>query len=107
MGDIKNLLLVAAAFLASVVPAISTGAQDPPEKTEETRQTVQTTPGRFDGYVFLDADGRPLPFQSDEAIEDFLRTATVVSKERIPVGVSDPWKLLLAGNSIRVHAAFK
>ncbi len=107
MGDIKNLLLVAAAFLASVVPTISTGAQDPSEKTGETRQSERTAPGRFDGYVFLDADGRPLPFQSDEAIEDFLRTATVVSKERIPVGVSDPWKLLLAGNSIRVHAAFK
>ena len=107
MGDIKNLLLVAAAFLQAVVPAISTGAQDPSEKTGETRQSERTAPGRFDGYVFLDADGRPLPFQSDEAIEDFLRTATVVSKERIPVGVSDPWKLLLAGNSIRVHAAFK
>ncbi len=107
MSAIKSLLIVSAAFLSSVAPTISTRAQDPPEKTGETRQTVQTTPGRFDGYVFLDADGRPLPFQSDEAIEEFLRTATVVSKKRIPVGVSDPWKLLLAGSSVRVHAAFK
>ena len=107
MTDIKNLLLVAAACLPAVVPAISTRAQESAEETGETRQTVLTTPDRFDGYVFLDADGRPLPFQSDEAIEDFLRTAMFVSKEKIPVGISDPWKLLLAGSSIRVHAAFK
>ena len=107
MGDIKNLLLVAAVFLAAVVPVISTGAQDPPKKTGETRQTVQTTPGRFEGYRFLDADGHPLPFQSDEEIEQFLSTATVVSMKKIPVGVSDPRKLLLAGQGVRLHAVFK
>ena len=107
MTDIKNLLLVAAACLPAVVPAISTRAQDPPEKTGETRQTVQTAPGRFEGYRFLDADGHPLPFQSDEEIEDFLITAAVVSREKIPVGVSDPRKLLLAGQGVRLHAVFK
>ncbi len=107
MGNIKNLLLVVAAFLPAVVPAISTGAQESPEETGETRQSERTAPGRFDGYVFLDADGRPLPFQSDEEIEEFLSTATVVSMKKIPVGVSDPRKMLLAGQSVRLHAVFK
>ena len=107
MDNVKNLFVVAAAFLATTGPAISTGAQDPPEKTGATRQGVQTAPSRFDGYLFLDANGHPLPFQSDEEIEEFLRTAAVESKKRIPVGVSDPWKLLMAGSGIRLHAAFK
>ena len=107
MGNAKNLFVVVAAFLAITGPAISTGAQDPPEKTGATRQGVQTAPSRFDGYLFLDANGHPLPFQSDEEIEEFLRTAAVESKKRIPVGVSDPWKLLMAGSGIRLHAAFK
>jgi len=107
MDNVKNLFVVAAAFLAATGPAISTGAQDPPEKTGATRQGVQTAPSRFDGYLFLDANGHPLPFQSDEEIEEFLRTAAVESKKRIPVGVSDPWKLLMVGSGIRLHAAFK
>ena len=107
MDNVKNLFVVAAAFLATTGPAISTGAQDPPEKTGATRQGVQTAPSRFGGYLFLDANGHPLPFQSDEEIEEFLRTAAVDSKKRIPVGVSDPWKLLMAGSGIRLHAAFK
>jgi hypothetical protein len=107
MDSVKNLFVVAAVFLAAIGPAISTGAQDPPEKTGATLQSVQTVSSRFDGYLFLDADGHPLPFQSDEEIEEFLRTAAVVSKKRIPVGVSDPWKLLMAGSNFRLHAAFK
>ena len=107
MDNVKNLFVVAAVFLAATGPAISAGAQDSPEETGATRQGEQTASGRFDGYLFLDADGHPIPFQSDEAIEEFLRTAEVVSKEKIPVGISDPRKLLLAGSSTRLHAVFK
>jgi hypothetical protein len=107
MYNVKNLFVVAAVFLAATGPAISTGAQDPPENTGANRQGVQAASSRFDGYLFLDANGHPLPFQSDEEIEKFLRTAAVVSRKRIPVGVSDPWKLLMDGSGIRLHAAFK
>ena len=107
MDNVKNLFVVAAWFLAATGPAISTGAKDPPENAGATRESVQTAPGRFDGYLFLDADGHPLPFQSDEDIEQFLSTAAVVSMKRIPVGVSDPRKMLLAGQGVRLHAVFK
>jgi len=107
MDNVKSLFVVAAVFLAAIGPAISTGAQDPAEITGETRQTVQTAPDRFDGYLFLDVDGHPLPFQSDEEIEQFLSTAAVVSIKRIPVGVSDPRKMLLSEQGVRFHAVFK
>jgi hypothetical protein len=62
---------------------------------------------RFEGYLFLDVDGKPLPFQSDEEIEEYLRTASVESMEKIPVGVTRPKKALLDRDGLRVHAAFK
>ena len=36
---------------------------------KEAPSTPVTWTERFEGYVWLDADGCPLPFQSDEAIE--------------------------------------
>jgi hypothetical protein len=68
----------------------------PPEQVE-----------RLEGHLWRDVDGKPLPFQSDEEIEEFLRTATVESVEKIPVGVTAPRKVVLAGRGVRVHAAFK
>ena len=107
MDNVKNLFVVVAVFLAATGPAISTGAQDSPENTGTTRQEVQTTPDRFDGYLFLDTEGQPLPFQSDEEIEQFLSAAAVVSIKKIPVGVSDPRKMLLSEQGVRLHAVFK
>ena len=107
MRNIKNLFLAAAVLVSAVMPAISTDAQEATEKTGGTGKTAQPAPGRFDGYLFLDADGHPLPFQSDEQIEQFLKTATVVSMKKIPVGVSDPRKILLAGQGVQLHAVFK
>jgi hypothetical protein len=107
MRNIKNLFVAAAVFLSAIVSAIPTGAQEAMENTGTTGETAQPAPGRFDGYLFLDADGHPLPFQSDEQIEKVLSTATVVSMKKIPVGVSDPRKVLLAGQGVQLHAVFK
>ena len=67
----------------------------------------QAEADRFGGYIFLDVDGNPLPFQSDEAIEEFLRTAEVETMAKIPVGVTSPKKAILVGNGVRAHAVFK
>lgn len=107
MRNIKKLFVAAAVLVSTVIPASSTEAQEAVEKTGAISQTAQPAPGRFDGYLFLDADGHPLPFQSDEQIEQFLSAATVVSMKKIPVGVSDPRKMLLAGDGVRLHAVFK
>jgi hypothetical protein len=66
-----------------------------------------TVEERFEGYQWLDVEGLPLPFQSDEEIEEFLRTATVESTEKIPVGVTGPRKVVLAGNGVRANTVFK
>jgi hypothetical protein len=62
---------------------------------------------RFDGYLFRDADGQALPFQSDEEIEDYLLTASIVSLSKIPVGVTHPRRALLDRENLRAHAVFK
>ena len=48
-----------------------------------------------------------LPFTRDEELEEFLRTATIVSNEEIPSGINRPRKLLLEQYGIRAHAIFR
>jgi hypothetical protein len=77
------------------------------EAAQEPPQQATTDTARFDGYVFLDADGKLLPFQSDDEIEEFLRTADVASMKKIPIGVTGPRKVLLTGQGVRANAVFK
>lgn len=56
--------------------------------------------------IFRDIDGRPLPFQTDAEVEDFLRTAVVTAQRDIGVGVTKPKQLVLEKDGLRVHAAF-
>ena len=60
-----------------------------------------------EGYVWLDVDGRPLPFQDDETLREVLRSARVVDREKVNRGVAGIEKLLLEGNGVRFHAAFR
>lgn len=57
--------------------------------------------------VWIGADGKLLPFKTDEEILEFLRTADVVSIEDIPVGVTKPKKVLLEKDGIRMNSAFR
>lgn len=56
--------------------------------------------------VFRDVEGNPLPFQTDEAAEEFLRTAAVTSQRDLEVGVTKPKQLVLEKDGLKVHAAF-
>ena len=56
---------------------------------------------------FVDPDGKPLPFQSNEELEEFLRTAEIVSKKRVGAGLDNPLKVLLEKDGIRMHAIFR
>ena len=56
---------------------------------------------------WLDPDGKPLPFQSNVEVEEFLRTAEIVSRERVCAGLNNPLKVLLEKNGIRMHAIFR
>ncbi|MCK5375893.1 MAG: hypothetical protein KAJ97_02350 [Acidobacteria bacterium] len=102
------MLLVAAGAIVAGTSLVSARDEiQAPPQSEVVSATSVSDGERFEGYLFLDVDGRPLPFQSDEAIEEFLRTAEVISNEKIPVGVTAPRKVLLEANGLRVNAVFK
>jgi len=81
-------------------------AQAPPQSVEVNATSVSDG-GRYEGYRFMDVDGHPLPFQSDEELENYLRTAEVEAVSAIPVGVSRPRKVVFSLDGHRVHAVFK
>lgn len=58
-------------------------------------------------HVWLDADGKPLPFQTDEEIMEFLRTAKVMKMKTTSRGITRPSKVLLEKDGIRMNAAFR
>ena len=57
--------------------------------------------------VWLDPDGKPLPFDSDEEIMQFLRTAEVKRMKTTPQGITRPSKALLEKDGIRMNAMFR
>ena len=61
----------------------------------------------LDGYVWLDANGEPLPFQDDETIMEVLRTARVLSREKVERGIADVEKVLLDHEGLLFNAAFR
>ena len=65
---------------------------------------VKRIPGRG---AWLDAQGQPLPFQSDEAIIEYLETARVVSSKRTGEGTNGAQKVLLEKDGVEMHAVFR
>ena len=57
--------------------------------------------------MWLGPEGEPLPFTSDEEVEEFLRTARVVRVRGIAQGITLPQKVLLEKNGFRMHAIFQ
>ncbi len=50
---------------------------------------------------------RPLRFDDDQQVIEFLRTAQVVSQERVGLGVNGIAKVLLKRDGVQLHAAFR
>ena len=61
----------------------------------------------YDSQRWVDPDGKPLPFSSYEEVEEFLRTAEIVSRKRVGEGINNPLRVLLAENGIRMTALFR
>jgi hypothetical protein len=59
------------------------------------------------GHVWLDVKGAPLPFQGDDEILEFLRTAKVVDRKEIKEGLNRPLLLVLEHDGTRVRAIFR
>ena len=57
--------------------------------------------------VYIGLDGKPLPFENDEAIIDFLNTAEILEQTRIKEGINRTWQLIMEKDGVRAHAIFR
>jgi len=73
----------------------------------QTQPTHAEQPTPLGDHLWLDVDGQPLPFQDHATIQDVMRSARVVGREKIGRGVTDPDKLVLEHANRRFHAAFR
>ncbi len=56
---------------------------------------------------WLGPDGEQLSFRGNEEIEEFLRTAEIVSQKRVGEGINNPLKVLLEKDGIQMYAVFR
>ena len=75
--------------------------------TEIRQETSPASSAARPARVWLDPDGNPLPFTSDEEVMEFLRTAKVVRIREIGQGITRPKRVLLEQGGIRMNAAFR
>jgi len=94
--------MVVAVFFIAVAGVC---AQSQPQAASAAAATLATPPQPA-SRVWLDPDGKPLPFHSDDEVMEFLRTARVVQIKDIPVGVAHPREALLEKDGVRAHAKF-
>jgi len=62
---------------------------------------------KAEAFVWLGPGNHPLPFRSSLGIEEFLRSAEVISMEVIPTGITRPMKVTLEKDGIRMKAVFR
>ena len=65
------------------------------------------SPIGIDGYIWLDVNDEPLPFQDHATIQEWMRSANVISRETVGRGVAGVEKLVLEHEGIQLHAAFR
>jgi len=80
--------------LLAALPATGASPQQSPE-------------GEHSGYVWRDIDGNPLPFQTDQEIIAFMRDAEIEEMEAISLGVTQPRRVVLQKDGVRMHAALR
>ena len=89
-------LVAALALVAWAVTAVTPLAAERP-----ARQDGESGP------VWKGPDDKPLPFQSDEEILEFLRTAEIESVTDIELGVTNPRRVVLVKDGVRMRAALR
>ena len=96
------MLIAAGIVLAGALPAQERAAPAPAPAA-----VAQAPPGATTAFRWVDPDGKPLPFQSEEELLVFLRTAEVKSQKHLSTGVTFPTKVLLEKDGVRANAVFK
>ena len=71
------------------------------------RAQIEQHPELIGKRVLTDQKGKPVPFESDEAIRDFLTSAEVVAEDVIGSGITKPFRLTLEKDGIRLRSIFR
>lgn len=98
--------IVAAVFLLWPAFVVSAADSSSPGPEQAVASQTEIQKPRYEGYLFLDADGRPLPIQTDAEIEAFLAEAEIVDQQQLPTGITNPLKLTLEADGIEANAGF-
>jgi hypothetical protein len=106
MSWIRVRRAVLACVLVTAMACVATCSSTAGEVPTAAAVSSETPPA-LAAYQWLDVDGNPLPFQNHAAILEALRSATVVSREKIGRGVAGAEKLVLESGSARFHAVFR
>jgi hypothetical protein len=72
-----------------------------------TRTAHAESPVGLDGYLWLDVNDEPLPFQDHATIREVMRSANVISREKVGRGIAGVEKLVLEHEGIQFHASFR
>jgi hypothetical protein len=100
MGSLKSST-AKGALLNRVLPVLVCGALAP------SAVHAQATAGEPPARVWIGPDGNPLPFQDDDEVLEFLRTAKVQDRKPAPEGINKPQVLLLEGNGVKARAILR
>ena len=90
-------------FTAHAVSLAYAGSQQAASGAAEANTTQPNTPQP----PWLGPDSKPLPFTTDAEILEFLKTANIVSRKGVKVGITGIEKVLLEKDGVQMHAAFR
>jgi len=90
-----HTLAVLALVLAGAPPAVT------------TVQAQAATPSAHPERRYLGADLAPLPFTDSHGVLEFLRTASVIDRERLGGGSTQPLRVTLEQGTVRARAIFR
>ncbi|CAM2068996.1 hypothetical protein SCOR_26745 [Sulfidibacter corallicola] len=68
---------------------------------------IEQHPELIGKRVLTNQKGKPVPFENDEAIRDFLSNAEVVAEDVIGSGITKPFRLTLEKDGIRLRSIFR
>ncbi|MFQ5526677.1 MAG: metallophosphoesterase [Thermoanaerobaculia bacterium] len=87
-------------------PAGTNGHGQVPAKAASSPASTAADPESEPDFRWIAEDGSPLPFESDEAVLDFLRTARILEREEVGKGITKPEQLLLERDGVRARAIY-
>lgn len=99
--------LVAMLIAGGVVLGGILAAQEPTARPAEAAIGEARAAAPVAAMRWTDPDGKPLPFQSEDELLEFLRTAEVKSEKELSGGITFPIKMLLEKDGIRAYAVFR